>query len=66
VDQIGILLDRDLNASLNLRNLIKIGPARPKSTSREMKALDLWRLSIGSTSIEELGNEQLACVSKFA
>ena len=62
----GILLDRDLNASLNLRNLIKIGPARPKSTPREMTALDLWRLSIGSTSIEELGNEQLACVSKFA
>jgi hypothetical protein len=31
-----------------------------------MTALDRWRLSSDSTSIEELGNEQLACVSKFA
>ena len=62
----GISLDRDFNASLNLRNLIKIGPARSESKRREMTALDLWRLSIGSTSIDELGNEQQASMSKFA
>jgi len=62
----GISLDRDFNASLNLRNLIKIGPARSEFKPREMTALDLWRLSIGSTSIDELGNEQQACLSKFA
>ena len=28
---------------------------------REMAALNLWRLSIGSTSIDELGIEQQAC-----
>jgi len=62
----GISLDRDLNASLNLRNLVKIGPARPKFKPREMTALDLWSLSIGSTSIAEVGNERRACMCKFA
>jgi len=62
----GNSLDRDLNASLNLRNLICIGPARSESTPREMTALDLWKFSKGSTSIEEVGNELQTCLHKFA
>jgi putative transposase len=62
----GISLDRDLNAALNLRNLIKIGPARPQFTPREMTALELWSFSKDPTSIVELGNEQRSCVLKFA
>ena len=62
----GLSLDRDLNASLNLRNLIEIGPARPEFTPREMTALDLWKLSKDLTSIGEVGNEQQTCMRKFA
>ena len=62
----GVSLDRDLNASLNLRNLIKIGPARPEFTPREMTALDLWELSLDPTSIDEEGNQQQTCMRKFA
>ena len=62
----GTSLDRDLNASLNLRNLIKIGPARPEFTPREMTALDLWELSLDPTSIDEVGNQQQTCMRKFA
>ena len=62
----GLSLDRDLNASLNLRNLIKIGPARSEFTPREMTALDLWKLSLDSTSIDEPGNQQQICMRKFA
>ena len=61
-----VSLDRDLNASLNLRNLIKIGPARPEFTPREMTALDLWTLSLDPTSIDEVGSEQQTCMRKFA
>jgi len=62
----GLSIDRDLNAAINLRNLIDIGSARPEFKPREMTALDLWKLSINPTSIDEVGNEQQTCMRKFA
>jgi hypothetical protein len=50
---------------LNLRDLIKIGLARSELTPREMAALDIWRLFMRSTSIEELRIEQEACMRKL-
>lgn len=53
----GLDLDRDLNASINLNNLLNLGSARPKVTPREMTAMNLWKFSKGSTSIVELGSK---------
>ena len=62
----GILIDRNLNASWDLRNLVKIGPARSEYTPREMTTLDFWSFSKDPTSIDELGSERQACMRKIA
>ena len=53
----GLKLDRDLNASINLNNLVNLGSARPEVTPREMTAMNLWKFSKDSTSIVELGSK---------
>jgi len=54
----GLKIDRDLNAAINLeQKMTQIRQAVPEFTPREMTAIDLWKISINQTSIEELGNK---------
>ena len=55
----GLKIDRDLNAAFNLENLVSnLRPARSEVTPREIAAMDLWKLSKDTTSIDELGIKQ--------
>lgn len=55
----GFEMDRDLNASINLEQVMtnKLRGATSEVTPMEMTAMDLWKLSTKTTSIVELGNK---------